>query len=380
MTFMIGLFAALVFPLAPLQQSKPSAQEELKSLVDRVARGDEVESADAAERLIHLSVEPLASALGSLDRRPLPEQLRIAQVLGRVHANLRLRLFRADLGDEDRAKLDTLWKRSAPLVEQFFDEDPEVRTEAIAAAPMEKGSATGLLLAHAAADWNPATRDAALEAIRKLKDPGAARLMTKSLADMLAAIRGNLFGPSQDDVIIVLADMSKHVIDTLGDCDYADAAPVIADVLGHFIHTDKRPYFEPAISVRALGKLGDERPVPLLLELLDDPEIARITGAPREGRPFAQSVGDASLLALCRIYRVPPDAFGLTWLIESPDLAGFAEDAQRRAGRQAFRQWQAANGGKPRGERAAPVPVGGGGARGPSSAPATQANPRGAGE
>lgn len=368
---LLFLLSVLIPPPLSPQQAKP---DELKSLIERIARGDEVEAADATERLLQLAVEPLAGAVGSLDKRPLSEQLRVAQALERVHANLRLRLFRADLSDEDRTRFDAFWKRSAKIVEQFFDEDPEVRTEAITQAPMERDSATGLLLAHAAVDWNAATRETALAAIRKLKDPGAARLLTKNLSEMLAAIRGKMFGPSEDDVVIVMADMSKHLIDVLGDCEYPAATPVIADVLGYFIHTDKRPYFEPAISVLALGKLGDERAVPLLLELVDDPEIARITGAPREGRPFAQTVGDASLLALCRIYHLPPEAFGLTWLVEAPDLAGFVEDAQRRAGRQAFRQWQSQNGDKPRDQRAAPVPVGGGGARGPSSAPATQAS------
>lgn len=375
---MYAVAFSIVFLLAA-PQSRPAA-DQWKSLVDRIAQGDALESADAAERLIQLAVEPLAEAIGSLDQRPLPEALRIQAALQRIHANLRLRLFRADLSGEDRAKFDSFWQRSAPLVEHFFDEDPEIRTDAVAQIPMERGGATGLLLARAATDWNISTREAALAAIRRLKDPVAARLLTKSLADTLAAIRANVFGPSQDDVIIVLADMSKHTIDVLGECEWKDAAPVIADALRFFIATGKRPYFEPAIAARALGRLGDERAAPVLLELLDDAELARVSGAPREGRPFAQTVGDACLLALARIYALPPAAFGLVWMSEAPDSAGFTEDVQRRAGLQAFRQWHAQNAGKPPGERAAPAAVSGGGARLPSAPPATAPASQASGE
>ena len=107
-----------------------------------------------------------------------------------------------------------------------------------------------------------------------------------------------------------------------------------------------------------LGELGDERAIPLLTALLDDPRLAELR-SPAAGSVVAQTVGDGAFLALLKLLGFEPAKFGMTQTQGEGGIRGFSDDATRQAARQHLRQWMAENLNKPRSERAplAPLPA-----------------------
>lgn len=348
------LFATLCLN-ARAQQSRPTDDARLTRLIEQIANGDEVEAEDAVRRLIDESLAPLVSAIGSLEERPASEQLRLRAALNRVHAVLRLRLFRAELESADRDLLDAFATRYPELVEMLFDDDPDRRSAAIRQLPMEPGTAVGLLVAKKVDDPSAEVAEVALAAAKQLRDPVVSRRLTRYVSDVTTALRDGLLPAGNDDLQVVLTDLTKKSILVLGEAGAKDAVPVVLEALALHGRGPQRRYFEPGLIARVLGQLGDERAAPALLELLDDQELISASGLAAQGRGAKMSVGDAALLALTRIYAVPPSAFGLQVVENQPHFAGFGDDGARRAGYVAFRRWHQENAAKPASQRTPPV-------------------------
>jgi hypothetical protein len=153
---------------------------------------------------------------------------------------------------------------------------------------------------------------------------------------------------------------------------YAEAYPDLLEAFRFFAAPTTERWYPNMIAEAAMsfGELGDERAIPLLTALLDDPRLAELR-SPGAGSVVAQTVGDGAFLALLRLLAFEPAKFGMTQTQGEGGIAGFADDGTRQAARQHLRQWMAENLGKPREQRSlpGPLPVG---ARPAATQPATQ--------
>lgn len=342
--------------LAAAQTTGPATgaadADALRRLVDQIARGDEVQAADATEMLTERVLAPLVDALGSLEARPLSEQFRIDQALSRLTAKLHIRLYRADLEPPDREALDRVLSRSPELALRLFSDDPETRLAALYQIPLEPGSGAGVLMAARVLDSNADVAAAALALARRVKDPALARGLIRFVAKANAILQSDLLTPAQSDVAIVLTDFSRQAIVALADLQAREAVPTILESLRHNGRGPYRSVFETGATLNALNRLADESSAPTLLEFLDDNEIFRTRPMGPAG-VIVETVGDAALICLLRIYGFEPAALGMKEINAEADFAGFDDPAARRAAQRRFRDWYEANASKPKGDRAA---------------------------
>lgn len=343
----------LAVPVPAGAQQRPEA-ERLRPLIERIARGDEVESADATRQLTEQVVTPLADAIGSLEVRPAAEQVRIRQALARVSATLRLRLVRADLPEEDRRLLDEFSRSYDDLVLRLFDDNYRVRAEAVGQIPLEPGSGAGVLIAAKVNDEDEEVAVAALDAARKLRDAVVARGLARYVKGATEAIRSGFYRPSQQELAMTVALFVKDSIVALGEARAAESLPTVLEALQYFAGS---PYWTRSYVgevAAALGKIGDERAAPELVGLLNDETFLR-RRTTEEGRAIVQTVGDVALLSLLRIYGLEARSFGLRTLPDAEGFGGFTTSGEREAAYKAFRRWHDENASRPAGQRRPPA-------------------------
>ena len=313
-------------------------QDRLKRLVDQVARGDEVEAAAAGEQLVELITRPLVEAVGSLEARPIEEQVRLRRVLARVTGALRMRLFRTDLSPEDRKLFDTFAASYPELVERLFDGNFRVRRAAVQQIPLEPNTGAGLLIAAKVDDEDADVAATALEMAAALHDPVVARALTRYVRDATATVESGFYGPHQQDLARVVALIVARSAPVIADAGSTESVPAISEALRFFGRSKYWDHHHRALAVRALGKLGDRRAAPVLLDFLDDSTRLRWRTV-EDGKRLVETVGDVALLNLLRIHELRPADFGLQVPAQDPSFAGFADDESRREGHHAFRIW-----------------------------------------
>lgn len=335
-----GPFAAAAAP--PASQTAPSggaSSQRFAQLVDRIARGDEVEAAAAAEALVSELLDPLAGAIGAMQSRPPQEQLRLRAALSTLSAALRLRLFRAGLPPGDAALFDEFTARYPELARQLFDDDYRVRIAAVRQLPLAPNTGVGVLLAAKVDDYDADVADAALEAAARLHDRVVARNLTRFVRDVTETIRAGHYAPHQQDIAIVLTRFSRDAIAIIAMAGYREAAPVIADALRLHGRGPARDIFEPERVLTALASLGEPSVIPVLLDYLDDNTVLRTHAAP-DGRIASERLGDRALLAIITLLGLERERFGFfSAALENGEFVGFLDDAARQAARRDIRVW-----------------------------------------
>lgn len=349
----LALLNCIFFSSATAAAQKPDTAE-LRKLIDEIATGDEEDSRDAADRLIERVIGPLTDALGSLEKRPLEEQLRIQKALSRVTAALKIRLVRADLSEADRALFDKLVRDEPELVEHLFDDDPDVRLDAVRRIPLEPNSGAGVALAIKMSDPDYTVAEAAIEAGERLRDPVLLRGLRHFVSEAVKVAKSGIYGANQPDLVLALAQRVRPCVKILGDAQYADALPELLEAMRIFWRRELRNVYEVPIVFDALARIGDERAVPPLLEFINEPELY-LTQHIAGNRMAKQTVGDAALLAAIRIYRLNPEDFG--FFIDAPPstFIGFVEPSERDEAQRAFALWRRDNADKPAAERKPPA-------------------------
>ncbi len=306
-------FIAACLMLAPFAVAQ-SGDAELKKLVDTIARGEEADAEEAADKLVARLVGPLSETIGSLESRPAAEVKRIREAIGRIAGALRMRLYRVDLPEPDRKLFDEFNAQYPLLVRKLFDDSALVRESAVNQIPLDPNTGAGVLLCKAVDDENGDVADVAIEAAAKLHDSVVARGLARYVQGVTEAVAADFYGPAQ------------------------------------------------ALS---LGRLRDERSREILMQALDDPRIANLRSLGGGGGLISQTVGDTALLALCEIYELDAARFGVVSVPET-DHRGFADDFARRDGTRALRAWLDQYASKPKGERRPPEGLT------PASRPASQ--------
>ncbi len=352
----ICLLTVLLLTMPQQSASQPAARPtsidsaELRCLIERIARGDAVEASDATDELVHRLVDPLVAALDAADQRPIEEQFRIHMALAKLSATVRVRLYRASLAERERATLDAFARRYPDLLMRLFDDDQDVRLAALDQLPSDPASGAGLLIAAKLMDPSADVCAEALKRAREFKDPALTAGLIRFVEKANQLLRARSIVGGQADLQIVISEFIKQAIAAVDSPAPEDGAPIIVEALRLHGRGKYRAIFEPGVVLNTLGRLADERTAPAVLEFLDDNEIfrARPLGA---GRVALQTVGDAALLCLLRIYGHDPQQAGFSHVEADADFGGFFEDAVRQQAHLRFKSWHAANAGKPREQR-----------------------------
>ncbi|RMF85970.1 MAG: hypothetical protein D6744_00485, partial [Planctomycetota bacterium] len=333
--------AALICIGSVHAQTSPDARRQrLESLIERIASGDEVESADAADALLRDVVDPLAEAIGSLESRPLAEQIRITDALRAVHAELRVRLMRADLPPEDRELFDAFNARYPQLVRRLYDDDAYYRLQALQRLPLEPGTGASVLIAEKVADADEEVVETALRLAAQLKDDIVARGLTRFIRRVMDLVDADFFQPPLEEVELVLGIYTQRCITVLGAAHAKSGVPEILRAVRHFGRKYERNLWDIGEVCLALGEIGDARAVPVLLEIRADRSIRRAVNV-GPGQMISQTHGDAALLALLRIYGLDPSDYRFRSPPNMPELLGFVDDADRTAAHTRFTRWLA---------------------------------------
>lgn len=340
--------------LCPTASAQKADTAELRKLIDEIATGDAEDARDAADRLIEHVIGPLTEALGSLEKRPLEEQVRIQKALSRVTAVLKIRLVRADLATTDRELFDKLLRDDPELVEHLFDDDPDVRIDAVRRIPLEPNSGAGVALTIKMSDPDYNVAEAAIEAAERLRDPVLLRGLRHFIGEATKVAKSGIYGVNQPDLVLALTQRVRPCVKILGDAQYADALPELLDAMRIFWRRELRNMYEVPIVFDALARIGDERAIPHLLEFINEPELY-LTQHIAGNRMAKQTVGDAALLAIIRIYKLKPEDFG--FYIDAPPstFIGFVEQSNRDDAQRALALWRRDNAEKPPAERKPPA-------------------------
>ena len=338
----------------PVSQSRAQDTDELKQLVDRIARGSERDSADAAEQLVERLIGPVAKALGSMQSRPAEEQVRIRRALARLSAALRVRLMRTDLEEQDRKLFDAFAGRYPELVEQLFDDDSRLRLVALRRLPIEPDIGAGVLVAAKVDDPDEDVAVAALEVAAELKDAAVVRGLTRYVAGATEALKSGFYGPDDQEVAVTVALFVSRAAKILTDAGARGSVPQIAEALDVLGRSGYRAVFDTPGIALGLGELRDERAVAALLKLLPDQRRHNVKSL-GPGKLLTQTHGDAALFALVRIYGLDPGAFGLRDARPKGEFFGFLTPEAREKGHRGFLKWHQANAEKPAAKRALPT-------------------------
>lgn len=340
----MGWSALVLLPAAVGQDA-----DDLRPLVERIARGDEDEAVEATEALLARITGPLEKALAGIETRPPAEQRRLLAAVGRVLANIRVRLYRGTLPPAEQTLLDEFVRRDSRLVEQLFDDDPRRRLVALHRIPLDPNSGAGVLVVAKVHDWSAEVADAALDVAQLLKDEVVARGLTRYVAEAAEAVGAGQFGADEQDTVLVMADFVRRAIRVIGEAGGRDSVPAIVAALKTFGHPPYHKLFGVAEALLALGKVGDEEVAEVLLAFVNERDVHAVRGVAR-GELLQQTVGDAALLGLARIYGLSPEALGFE-VDAASDLAGFTTGERRAAAVRAFRSWHSHNASRPAAER-----------------------------
>lgn len=339
-TLAATLLAGCLAAACAAQSSQPAASPpgDVARLVEKIARGDEVQAADAKAELIRRLTAPLVEAIGSLEGRPVEEQVRLQLALFDLAAETRLRLARADLSPDEQKLFDDFVSAYPSLAPRLFHDDPETRLAALRQIPLDPGTGAGLMVAARVFDWDTTVVDAALDIAESLHDDVVARRLARFAEKYNRLIADGFFGTRYQDMELVLTDYIKRACVTIGRAGYKPGADVILESLRIHARGRFRNIFEPGRVAWAYGQVGDRKGADLLLAMLDDGQLIRWASLP-DGTRASQSVGDAALAALLKIHGLSPTEFGMLRGAGDSDFLGFVDDDQRREARRKFRAW-----------------------------------------
>lgn len=342
--FALGLACWLAFPA--LAQSP----QELKKLVERIAKSDAEDSTDATDEFVEKISGSLAEAIGSFDQRPGRERERIRKAVYRLYAAVDMQLFRADLPETDRKLFDDYVRPRRTVVEQLFSIDEDVRAQALHGLPLEPNSGAGLLLAYQVTTF--AEHDA-MQIARGFRDPVLSRALLRFVQTMMKRIQTGDYETDEEGLLPVYVAGIERAIDLLGDAGAIDAVPTIIEAVRYF--SIQGPRVEDAtlsavVAAIALGKLGDERAAEVLMAHLDEAGF-HSSAKTESGRQLTLANGDVVLLSLLRIFKLDPRTLGFIDAPEPKGFLGFPDDSTRQQAKKSFFDWYQKNKPKPAAER-----------------------------
>lgn len=338
----VGAIAALAMGGTAVQAADPGDAERaarIKLLVQTIAAGNSADARDAQEQLIHLVVDDVATAAGAVTDRPAEQRMRVIRALQSLGAALRARVFAAGLSDEDRVLYESFAQRNDPLVRRAFADSVTERVAAVRQIPLTPESGAGVLLVGMLYDSDENVIAAALERVSEFDDSVVNRGLVRFMDDALDALDAEVYGGDTVEIEIALGAWIAECAELLAKRDFKTAVPAIVRAVEYFHPRRDRAIWDPCPVLHALGRLGEERAAPLLLDLLDDDHRSMLRRV--DDVTFEQRIGDAALYALLRIYGLDPHAYDFHVISEPRLIAGFVDDRARAAARARFHGWYA---------------------------------------
>lgn len=321
----------------------PADDAELRRLMDRVARGAPQESAVAADLLVERVVAPLEAAM-RFSERGATERQRIATALARIGAALRVRLYRAELAPADRERFDGFMESYPQLVEQVFDEDPGRRRDALGQIPIEKESGASVLALSRVSDWDESVNEAAFDVLRQIRDDTTGRGLVRVIESMVALMSEDSAGRDADRELAA-AMVAGEASLVLGEMGWREGAGAVVAAFRLFSRTPYAFFFVLGLGrdtsrdvFEAMGELGDERAIPVLLEYVEQRDV-RANASLGPGELITQTRGDHALLCVLRILKLNTADFGFRSSSGARIVSGFLTEEGRAESRRRFRKW-----------------------------------------
>jgi len=321
-------------------QAADEPRQDLRPLVERIARGEGSAADEAAGELIQRVVGPLESALDSLEERPYQEQVRLAAALTRLAAVLRIRIARLDLPAEDRELLDRFVKQHRELAERLFDDDPRRRRATLRQLPQDPSSGVGVLIGLKLFDADGEVVEEALAQAGELKDAAVGRGLRHYVRAVTEHLQAERYGPEEQDAALVSAVFLVKAMTALAAAGDAAGLADMAPATDYVLASRYRRFVEPYLPqyADALGTLRGPDALAFELRFLEEPAVLRSLAIPGEGL-LKQTFGDAMLVHALRLHGLAPHDFGFYETDPPQVLAGFLDERDRVAARRRFAQW-----------------------------------------
>jgi hypothetical protein len=347
------LLAACTLLCGPLRAAQEQLTEQPTSeeLVDAVLDGESVPQGDALELLIRRIVEPYRDAVGDISDRPVQQRLRLQETVREINAELRLRTLIAELPQADRALAEQFAAHVPKLARGLFYESPYDQEAILDQLPLEPGTGASVLVATLVFDVHESVAAQAARVAARLNDDVVARNLCRGLRDVMTLVDEDYFKPGLEELELVLGQAVYRAIGVLGEVEDSDCTPLAIRAAEHFTTRFDPRLLDVSGVFAALGELGDERAAPLLLKNLDVGTVLNVR-RPASDVLVVQSVGDAALYGLVRLYGLEPQAFGFVQTPGRFGIVGFKDEHTRREAHARFRRWHQQNADKPPAERA----------------------------
>ncbi len=336
-----------MIPLLPLlllvafQATQPAADPvRYADLFAQVLGEDRYLAEDARERFIQAYAREALAAVDQLGPLDFAAQTKLHDAFEQAHAEVRWRLVRHDLPPEDRALLDRFAETYPQLLRRLFHASTDERLAALERIPTVPNSGAAVVLVAMAEDGAPEVVERALKLAAAQGGPVIGRGLHRYLRKIQRLIDQGFFADKHPDIELVVGQYVHQAIRAVGAAEYAEATPVVLSLTAHFARRYDPNMWPIADVLEALGRMKDQRAVPLLLSMLREPVLLR-HGRTADGRRITRTSADAALVALVRIFDREPDAYGLL-AEQNGSFFGFESTDRREQGIAAFRAWYAA--------------------------------------
>lgn len=357
--WLLGLICVAA-PPAPAQTDADELQQaRMERLIERITTGADSDARAATDKLIREMIDPVVAAIGSTADRPIEEQLRVRRAVARMHAALRIGLFRANLPAEDVALFDDFRRVYPELTDELFDIAFPVRMAALRRVPLEARTGAGLMIAARVDDEDETVANEAVELALKLADPVVARALARYLKDVMGAMRAGVYGPGDQDVALALALLAHNCVRVIGKSGDQAHTPLLLDAITFFNKSGLWNAMPRHETLEALGELRDPRAAPLLAGFAFSNRFVRMRRLDEE-KSVTQKLGDVAMRATILSLGGDPAAFDFEPTTLADGFPAFLNDSEREAARTKFRAWLTERGvamDADAGEEAAPAPA-----------------------
>ncbi|MCA9244201.1 MAG: hypothetical protein KDA32_09615 [Phycisphaerales bacterium] len=356
------LVACLSFSAIAAAQSDDGLQKaRMARVIERIVTGSDAESKAATEKLIREAIDPVVAAIGSTADRPIEEQLRLRAAIGRMHAALRIGLYRANLPPEDAALFDDFCRVYPDLTYELFDISFQVRMAALRRVPLEARTGAGLMMAARVDDEDEDVASEAVALALKLADPVVARALSRYLKDVIDTMKAGVYGPGDQDIAMTLALLAHQCVRVIGKSREKEHTPLLLEAISYFVGAGLWNAMPLDEALGAVGQLRDPRAAQLLANYAFSNRFVRMRRLSEEASA-TQTLGDVAMYGVILALDGDPAVFGFEPTTLADGFPAFPNDSAREAARLKFRQWLAEKGISP-GDNPVPEPTAPGGAR-----------------
>jgi hypothetical protein len=324
----------------PEPSQRPSTEQLVQAILDGKDRDGEL-----AFEVVDRTLGPLLSAIDHADPQTFAQLRELDRLTTLYLTQLRLRLIRMGMPDADRRLLDDWVDLNPEQAARLLAAPLDARLDALNELPLTPGSVTGVLLVALTEDHELEIANQAFKHAAKLHDEVVARNMTRQLAKWLNRAEDESYRPDELPYRLLFLQFANQAAEILRQCEWTGSAEVLRRGLKLQMESRLPAGYDLIWNyVLALGAVRDQAAVPMLLELLGKQRVHWQRNLPEHGGLLVQSVGDAALISLLRIYELDPAGTEITERdVGDWSTGGFLKRKQALRVAKAFEAWHKAN-------------------------------------